>query len=136
MHQNNIYFQFLLTWFLWGLWRSTHCVIKNATIALPPNAVMCARTIAKTSITKLWVKPLNPPFCNNIIVRIVTIAFTTFRWEWSSLWILQNSPLVSTYFHEWKRNLGCLDTSLFFHLADKIKALYQRHIFLSKAPIN
>lgn len=54
---------FSLTWLLWGLCRSTHCVIKNATIALPPNAVMCARTIARTSITKLWVKPLSPPFC-------------------------------------------------------------------------
>lgn len=38
-----------------------HSVMKYATIALPPNAVTCARTIAKTSVTKLCKKPLKPP---------------------------------------------------------------------------
>lgn len=43
----------ILTWFLCGLWYSTHSDMKYATIAFPPRAVTCARTMARTSVTKL-----------------------------------------------------------------------------------
>lgn len=42
-----------LTWFLCGLWYNTHSDMKYATIAFPPRAVTCARTMARTSVTKL-----------------------------------------------------------------------------------
>lgn len=124
-----------LTWLLWGLCRSTHCVIKNATIALPPNAVMCARTIARTSMTKLCVKPLSPPFCKQFGLLTITVAIAArFQDDSYHQFFSRNSLLVSTCFRGWKRNLNCLGISLFFRRADRIRVLYLRRILLSKAP--
>lgn len=50
-----------LTWFLCGLYINIHLVILKLKKAFPPNAATWALTIARTSVTKLWMNPLKPP---------------------------------------------------------------------------